>query len=136
MHQLLYVSQSHNDSQDCIDDILEKARVYNTAANITGILINKKNTFVQFLEGDYDDIIKLYGRICTDPRHGNITTLYFQKGDEKIFTDWTMAHRTEEDFKGDILEQVKLLLKMTNPKNEELSKTKIMKLLKGIRYTL
>ena len=137
MHQILYTSAAHKDlTESDIDQILMNARRNNELHGLTGVLIYKSGVFCQLLEGDHADITKVYGKICQDTRHTNITTLYSSSADERIFKDWSMAFRRLEDFDEDLMAKINLLIKMVNPKDEKLSSHKITQILKGIKFTL
>ena len=68
-----YVSTcAPNLSKSDISELFEETTKLNNLENITGFLIHSNNNFFQFLEGEKENIIKLYSRIEKDVRHQNL----------------------------------------------------------------
>ena len=89
---LSYVStQCHPLSQNELLALLVVARRHNTAADITGLLLHREDSFFQILEGEEDAVRELFGRICTDPRHERIEVVAEGPIKEREFRDWQMA---------------------------------------------
>ncbi|WP_045837965.1 BLUF domain-containing protein [Hyphomicrobium sp. 99] len=74
-----------------IEEILEKARVNNTKANLTGALIFNSGCFAQVLEGPRDCIAEIFERIQCDPRHTEVQVLEYEPANERTFPNWSMA---------------------------------------------
>lgn len=68
-----YVSTSaDNNLEEDISDIFKKTSQFNNDENITGFLIYSDGNFLQFLEGEKENITNLYSRIEKDTRHKNV----------------------------------------------------------------
>ncbi|MBM3251262.1 MAG: BLUF domain-containing protein [Candidatus Omnitrophica bacterium] len=92
LHQLFYVSvETHELSEQDIEELLQKSRQKNTALGITGILIYYKRHFLQILEGEKEDVFKLYFTIKADQRHASVILVFDQPIEKRSFQDWTMA---------------------------------------------
>lgn len=93
--QLLYVSSATSD--DLQDEellkILDSSVSNNTKLGITGMLLYSRGTFMQVLEGSEEAINEVYRRICQDPRHHNVQTLYRDKIQHRDFPQWSMGFR-------------------------------------------
>lgn len=98
---LVYVSQAAPTLSDAdLAAILETSRAYNSARDITGLLIHapdragRRGSFMQLLEGDGAEIDDLRQRIFADPRHH--TKVVLERGTKpmRAFSDWSMAFRT------------------------------------------
>lgn len=74
-----------------IERILTRARPFNQDYGITGLLVFQANHFIQYLEGDLEDIYTVYGRICMDPRHKHPTILSSGPIVERNFLGWDMG---------------------------------------------
>ena len=94
MHHLIYLSQAtvpFNVPQ--LEQLLARARRFNTAYALTGVLLYGNDQFFQVLEGDAATVQALYTRIRQDPRHRNVTTYADKAIAERAFPDWQMAYR-------------------------------------------
>ncbi|MFC4097544.1 BLUF domain-containing protein [Euzebyella saccharophila] len=75
-----------------IDRILEQARDHNKVQNITGCLVYHNGAFVQILEGDREEVNKLFQIISKDVRHSNVRLVSEEMDEERSFSDWNMAY--------------------------------------------
>lgn len=92
LSQLLYISDAIRAIS--LHDLLaiQDVSIRNNARqNITGILFHTEGKFVQFLEGDHNEIRQLFATICTDHRHKNVRLLYQRPSNNRVFADWHMA---------------------------------------------
>jgi hypothetical protein len=71
--------------------LLEKARAFNQAHLITGILLYGAGQFMQVLEGEESGIEQLYGRIRQDERHEQVQTLTQGVTGRRVFPRWSMG---------------------------------------------
>ena len=84
-----YISNFARDlRKDSINELIDFVKEHNTKNNITGLLILKNKHFFQILEGDSEQIDRLFNKIKIDPRHKNIITLLDTKIEGKIFNDY------------------------------------------------
>lgn len=92
---LVYVSQGKYLFQEAeLKDLLEISRKNNTAHQITGLLLyDGSGTFIQVLEGEQEQVDKLYEIINQDPRHHSIGQLSYTKITERTFPDWKMGYK-------------------------------------------
>ena len=94
LFELIYHSQAKpHITEDDHAHILSVARSFNKENDITGCLLYHKGQFLQLLEGDFEKLNELYGRIRDDKRHENVITLHMKEIDERIFDDWFMAYK-------------------------------------------
>lgn len=77
-------------SEEQLQMLLNKSRAYNTAHDITGMLLYSDGRFVQVLEGPESAVRTLYARIQQDPRHTRVLTVCERPGSRRYFTDWSM----------------------------------------------
>lgn len=92
LSHLIYVS---NRSQICtqaeIDKILDACKRNNVKYDITGVLLYSDTKFVQYIEGEYKEIMGLYDRIKGDPRHTSPVLLNSSPITERSFPSWQMG---------------------------------------------
>lgn len=81
-----------------IEEMLQKARPFNSEQGITGCLLFHEGEFLQYLEGNQIRVLRLYDKIKNDPRHKDIELISHGDRAERWFKDWEMAF---EDFYGD-----------------------------------
>ena len=92
MLSLTYVSQATAVFDDArLTALLHAAQKRNEARNITGALAHSNGWFVQVLEGESEEVSRLYGVIAKDPRHINPTIILKQTVAARAFADWSMA---------------------------------------------
>ena len=92
LYELIYHSTSAENLDDNgTKDILETSRINNAKADITGCLVHHDSEFVQILEGNEDEVKKLYAKIQNDPRHYNVRTISAGNIESRAFDKWTMA---------------------------------------------
>jgi len=92
IYHLLYISQKSKNTQDSqLEDIIDKSRHNNAREDITGLLIQKGDFFIQLLEGNKSKVTSLYNRILADPRHFRARIIYSGESDKKIFPEWEMG---------------------------------------------
>lgn len=95
--------------QSDILGLLEKAKDFNRANDITGCLLYYEHEFVQYLEGDRVIVMALFEKIKKDRRHKNVQLLFSGHIYSREFEDWAMAY---ESFIGpnNRLEYLKLIV--------------------------
>lgn len=103
LHNLVYVSQraKHCDEQE-IKKILDWSVQHNPTVGVTGVLLHTENRFMQYLEGDNKELLKLFDYIKRDKRHSRATILYNVPVPKRVFPNWQMGYR---DLDKDILLQ-------------------------------
>lgn len=103
MYYLIYSSRSKKDlSKEELFSILEKSRLRNKMMNISGFLlcINEdyhpeliNGWFLQVLEGEKEDVLKLYESISEDKRHKDVKLLAEGRLMKRMFNNWSMGYR-------------------------------------------
>lgn len=78
-------------SPEQLDRILEVSQRNNAARGVTGMLCHYDGSFLQFLEGEPEDVDAVYGIISKDPRHQSVIRLYRREVSERLFGEWSMA---------------------------------------------
>ena len=92
LYSLVYVSRAMNPmTQGELLGILRQARTHNTSARLTGILLFRDSTFLQLLEGRQDRVEQVYGSICADSRHHDVTRVWTRQQKDRQFPDWSMG---------------------------------------------
>ncbi len=103
MYYLIYSSQTKKDlRKDELFSILEKSRVRNKLMGISGFLlcINEdyhpdvlNGMFLQVLEGEKEDVVKLYNIIKDDTRHREAVVIAEGVLFNRMFDNWRMGFR-------------------------------------------
>lgn len=92
LSHLIYVS---NRSQNCteaeIEKILNACKKNNVKYDITGVLLYSDSKFVQYIEGEYKEIMGLYDKIKDDKRHSNPVLLTSAPIPSRSFPSWQMG---------------------------------------------
>jgi hypothetical protein len=91
MHRLIYKSRSSGSiSKENLRDILYTSLEKNREDEVNGALIATSSHFLQFLEGDFDEVNATFFRIVGDPRHKDIKLVSFHQVDIPLFNEWRM----------------------------------------------
>ena len=92
--RLLYASRASDGiDDDLMSSILERSRTTNPSHGITGILCvyPEGDVFLQALEGSREEVNALYGNLCRDDRHRDVTLLHYEEITERRFASWRMG---------------------------------------------
>ncbi|MBN2858102.1 MAG: BLUF domain-containing protein [Candidatus Delongbacteria bacterium] len=93
LSHLIYASRSEKGiTEKDILDILKFARKNNKAVNVTGMLLFDSGSFLQVLEGDEEELNKLFKTISKDKRHTDIVKIVNEAIPERKFKDWSMGY--------------------------------------------
>jgi hypothetical protein len=100
MKYIVYVSQAVAPfSTDQLSLLLERCREWNSAHEVTGLLIYRYNedfgrgNFLQVIEGESDEINGVWKRISSDDRHHTVIVLDEGSSETRMFGDWSMGFR-------------------------------------------
>lgn len=92
MKRLLYISTARMPLRPSeLDDLLEKSRKANSAADVTGLLVVGGRRFLQLLEGPDQAVTATYERITRDPRHFALVKLHDKEVAARSFASWAMG---------------------------------------------
>jgi EAL domain-containing protein (putative c-di-GMP-specific phosphodiesterase class I) len=92
LRRIIYTSQTTKlFSKRNLLDLLHQSRAYNSVDNITGVLIHRKNIFLQVIEGDPEAIEDLLKRLLLDTRHMKLNIVLDQFTESRIFSNWSMG---------------------------------------------
>lgn len=89
---MVYVSAATKPfTQTDLQELLLKARTHNSSVGVTGLLLYHKLSFFQILEGQAEEVSKLFSRIERDPRHHRVMLLSRKDAAERNFGAWSMG---------------------------------------------
>jgi hypothetical protein len=92
LRRLIYTSQATRSfSKRNFLDLLHQSRAYNSVDNITGVLIHRKDFFLQVIEGDTEAIEDLLGRLLLDTRHIKLKIILDKLVEKRMFSNWSMG---------------------------------------------
>lgn len=95
LKQLVYVSHAANTgfSDSELQSILMTCRLNNVRDDITGLLLYRDGSVVQFLEGPADKVDLLFANINDDTRHTGLIKIYEQSASRRSFSSWSIAFK-------------------------------------------
>jgi hypothetical protein len=73
--------------------LLKQSRARNARNRVTGMLLYKDGHFMQVLEGDEANVMKIFADIERDLRHKSVDVLRTEYIQHRDFPDWTMSFR-------------------------------------------
>ena len=85
-------------SREELEAMLVDFRAKNQRLDITGLLLYRANSFIQFLEGEELKVMALFGQIRTDERHENVHLFLHKPIETRVFPDWMMRTRVFPDW--------------------------------------
>ncbi|MFT6928858.1 MAG: hypothetical protein ACJAQ7_000325 [Sediminicola sp.] len=88
---------------------MEKARLYNSANNISGCLLYYEGEFIQYLEGNQVKVLHLFDKISLDKRHTKVELLSHGLIENREFKNWSMAFKNVQG-QNDQLHYIELLV--------------------------
>lgn len=92
LYQIVYVSTAkHAFSPEALRSLLVECRTNNRKHGITGMLLYHDGGFMQALEGKKADVLSVYDKIISDPRHRCIIKPVEGVIEQRDFPDWTMG---------------------------------------------
>lgn len=92
LSRLLYISRLADAINDeCVNSILSVSRDRNAENGITGVLVVGGEQFIQILEGEEKNLIRLYAKIIDDSRHHDCTLIGVAPIDSRMFQKWSMG---------------------------------------------
>lgn len=92
MHSLVYRSVADESFElPEIYSMLSNAKDYNAEHGITGCLLYHNSQFLQLLEGEKQEVEKLFDKIVKDPRHHSVVVIENDESDIRLFKTWSMA---------------------------------------------
>ena len=98
MYRLVYMSTPKRSLSSAeISGILAAATRNNGRNEITGILIQDRKRFLQYLEGSQQKVEETFARISMDSRHHAIFRLKSGIIDRRQFPGWSMASKTVDE---------------------------------------
>jgi hypothetical protein len=104
--QLIYCSKaSPRLTKDDIEFIWLNAIINNTKHSIQGLLIFYNNYFIQLLEGDEDEVEKLYSNISKDNRHNDVILIGQQNVKKTQFRRWAMGYNLDNELSIEIIKK-------------------------------
>lgn len=104
MFRLIYKSRSNQPIDwDFINQLIGTSEDKNEEAGITGVLLATRTHFLQVLEGDFDEINRLYLRIARDKRHEEVQLISFGCVESRVFGGWSMHAIAIFDFNEELV---------------------------------
>lgn len=95
-HYILYISSLVKDYTTTELDIIMKSFKENNLKNgITGLIIVSKRNVMQFIQGEKDNLNKLWTNIKVDNRHKNVRIILEGEIDYTLYSDWSLKYVNE-----------------------------------------
>ncbi len=118
MNSLIYTSQANIlFSKSELQKLVSNSQRKNTCRSITGYLYFREDIFLQYLEGQPEDLERVFEKISDDDRHNILNVINFYQLTDRLFPQWTMRlidpHEAEE---AQLLEDI--LIDMMNNQDE------------------
>jgi len=93
MHLIVYTSELAERSENIdkiLTDIVTVSKINNQQRAITGLLFYHNERFLQFIEGEKNELELLMQTLAKDPRHKNIERIIDEYIPLRGFSNWSM----------------------------------------------
>jgi len=131
--QLIYVSKATQlMGMLSLTQILDSSVRWNEAHELTGVLFYDNGHFCQLLEGDKYEVLSVWERISTDPRHQILRRLELSTIEKRSYPDWKLRFYGAEQIAKHFKEMAKVLDGMPNHDNDLLRLMKTVSSLEPI----
>lgn len=98
MRQIVYHSVASDDLDEGeIFRIISQASANNSRSDLTGFLIFSGGRFLQLLEGEERELLRVFDKIKQDDRHTDVSTAYEVDISQRSFPDWRMKRFSASD---------------------------------------
>lgn len=94
LYCILYISTMKEDySKEQIIDMLKLFQEKNNKNGISGLMLYHEKNVIQYLEGDKEDLYRLYNNIENDCRHYHIIKIMDEKITKRNFVNWDLGFK-------------------------------------------
>lgn len=80
-------------SEPELERVLAQSRAWNSAHDLTGILLYSNGSIMQVLEGPHDEVQYIFARISHDTRHAHVVKLADGPIEQRQFQQWSMGFK-------------------------------------------
>lgn len=92
VRQLCYVSTANEPASDQhLTEMLGRAKLRNSGAGVTGMLLYVGRNYCQALEGPRAEVRAIFEKIAKDARHRDMHVVLETGGSVRDFPDWSMG---------------------------------------------
>lgn len=100
LFSICYISQKKNTlSDEDVKAIYEQSFLANEKRDVSGVLVEYNEHFLQYLEGPAKEVYALFEKIKNDERHSKVEIVRYGKINQRIFSGWNMLHKNLNDEK-------------------------------------
>lgn len=100
MYTLVYISNAIQLFEEReLEELFASTKASNSLKNITGILLYRDGTFMQIMEGNQEDVEKLFKTIERDPRHNNILRILQRNIEKPLFSHYQTGFSVFKNYK-------------------------------------
>jgi Sensors of blue-light using FAD len=93
LFRIVYVSTAQPGLTDSdIEDLLNVTQSNNDERYLTGYLVHNGPNFMQLLEGPFNEVDEVYGRILRDRRHTGVVRITAEWAEHRVFPNWSMNY--------------------------------------------
>lgn len=108
MFRLIYKSRSNQPIDwDFVNELIGTSEEKNKEVGISGVLLATQTHFLQVLEGEFEEINRLFLRIARDPRHDEVQLISFGSAESRLFGGWAMHAIGIFEFNAGLIEDLK-----------------------------
>lgn len=116
-----------------LEQIAETSQEYNKSKKISGMLLGIENKYLQYLEGEEEEVKTLYDKIRGDGRHFDVIAWVKGYSKERVFKDWSMGSWM---LPNEYLEKLPALSDLKDflrkPQNDQLHSKKFISMMDGL----
>ena len=123
-------------THDVLNEITKQSAKNNKEIGVTGMLLGIENRYLQYLEGDEEQVKTLLQRIKKDGRHYDVTQWVSGFCKDRIFSEWSMGSWMMKNSELEKLEAAKEIHTfLNNPESQAHSSKKFLAMIDGLLKT-
>jgi len=109
---IVYTSRLVRELSDSeMKQLVESADTKNQQEEITGVLLRAGTRIIQYLEGPYQNITRLFNQINHDNRHIDVKVVHMDTVPERLFKTWNCLYQTMSGSEPEASLEVERMLK-------------------------
>lgn len=94
LYCILYIStMKRHHTKEEIQGMLKLFQENNKKNNISGLMLYYEKNVIQYIEGNKEDLYRLYNNIENDKRHYHVIKIIDKEINKRNFIDWNLGYK-------------------------------------------
>ena len=125
-------TKSEKLNQDNLKELISNSIINNRKNEISGVLIEYKSNFLQYIEGPSFNVLDLFSKIKNDYRHHSVFLIQQKDIEHRVFPNWNMLFKEHNKIEFDT--ELKKVVHYDNKIQKSLGKDAFWKNINIVEY--